>query len=68
VEVGTSKITGRQGSHIKPIGCGASGAYTPGSDDEEEEEEAVLQLFSIMIIGDLLYEYSQRLTSLYADL
>jgi hypothetical protein len=37
--VGTSKITGRQGSHNKPIGCGASGAYAPGPDDEEEEEE-----------------------------
>jgi len=30
--------------------------------------QAVLQLFSITIIGDLPYEYSQRLTSLYADL
>jgi hypothetical protein len=25
-----------QGSHNKPIGCGASGAYVPGLDDEEE--------------------------------
>ena len=25
--MGTSKITGGQGSHNKPIGCGASGAY-----------------------------------------
>jgi hypothetical protein len=33
-EVGTSKITGGQGSHNKPIGCGASGAYAPGPDDE----------------------------------
>jgi len=33
--VGTSKITGVQGSHNKPIGCGASGAYAPGPDDEE---------------------------------
>jgi len=31
------KITGGQGSHNKPIGCGASGAYAPGPDDEEEE-------------------------------
>jgi hypothetical protein len=66
MEVGTSKIMGGQGSQNKPIGCGASGAYAPSSDDEEEE--AVLQRFSITIIGDLLYEYSQRLTSLYADL
>jgi hypothetical protein len=34
-EVGTSKITGEQGSHNKPIGCGASGAYAAGPDDEE---------------------------------
>jgi len=25
-----------QGSHNKPIGCGASGAYALGPDDEEE--------------------------------
>jgi len=37
-EVGTSKIRGVQGSHNKPVGCGASGAYAPGLDDEEEEE------------------------------
>jgi len=36
-EVGTSIITGAgQGSHNKLIGCGASGAYAPGTDDEEE--------------------------------
>jgi hypothetical protein len=35
-EVGTSKITGGQGSHNKPIGCSASAAYAPGPDDEEE--------------------------------
>jgi hypothetical protein len=34
--VGTSKITGGQGSHNKPTGCGASGAYAPGPDDDEE--------------------------------
>jgi hypothetical protein len=33
-EVGTFKITGGQGSHNKPIGCGASGAYAAGPDDE----------------------------------
>jgi hypothetical protein len=32
-----SKITGAQGSHDKPIGCGASGAYAPGPDDKKEE-------------------------------
>jgi hypothetical protein len=32
--VGTSKITRGQGSHNKPIGCGASGPYAPGPDDE----------------------------------
>jgi hypothetical protein len=40
VEVGTSKkkITGvgGQGSHNKPIGCGASGAYAVAPDDKEE--------------------------------
>jgi len=28
---------GGQGSHNKPTGCGASGAYALGPDDEEEE-------------------------------
>jgi len=37
-EVGMSKITGGQGSHNKPIGCGASGAYASGLDDKEEGE------------------------------
>ena len=37
----TSKITGGQGSHNKPIGCGASGAYAPGPDDEENTTVAV---------------------------
>jgi hypothetical protein len=39
VEVGMSKIMGGlggQGSHNKPIGCGASGAYAPSPDDEED--------------------------------
>ena len=41
MEVGTYKITVGQGSHNKPIGCGASGAYAPGPDgDDEEEAEA----------------------------
>jgi len=35
-EVGTSKITGGQGSHNKPLGCSASGAYAAGPDDKEE--------------------------------
>jgi hypothetical protein len=37
--VGTSQITGGggQGSHNKPIGCGAFGTYAPGPDDEEVE-------------------------------
>ena len=33
------KITGGQGSHNKPIGCGASGAYAPGPAEEDEEKE-----------------------------
>jgi len=38
-EVGMSKPRGGvSGSHNKPIGCGASGAYAPGPDEEEEEE------------------------------
>jgi len=37
-EVGTSKNYGEgKGSHNKPIGCGASGAYGPGPDDKEEQ-------------------------------
>ena len=36
------KIMGGQGSHNKPIGCGASGAYASGPDDEEEAVAAVL--------------------------
>ena len=47
-EVGTSKnhgwVEGGQGSHNKPLGCGASGAYAPGLDDEEEEEPLTLLL------------------------
>ena len=39
--MGTSKITGVQGSHNKPIGCGASGADAPGPDDEEEDSLAI---------------------------
>ena len=35
-ELGTSKITGGQESHNRPIGCSASGAYAPGPDDKEE--------------------------------
>jgi len=36
-EVETSKnYGGGQGSHNKPIGCGASGAYALGPDEEEE--------------------------------
>jgi hypothetical protein len=27
----------RQGSHNKPIGCGASGAYASGPNDKDEE-------------------------------
>jgi len=47
--VGTSKNHGGggQGSHNKPIGCSASGAYALGPDDEEEEEWC-------------LYEYSTQ--------
>jgi hypothetical protein len=42
-EVVTSKITGGgQGSHNKPVGCGASGAYAPCPDDKEEEEEYIM--------------------------
>jgi len=39
-EVGMSKPRGGgefSGSHNKPIGCGASGAYAPGTDNEEEQ-------------------------------
>jgi len=32
------KVMGGQGSHNKPIGCGASGAYALGPDDKEEED------------------------------
>ena len=44
-DVGTSKITGGQGSHNKSIGgLGASGAYAPGPDEEEEDGIATLIL------------------------
>jgi len=33
---------GGQGSHNKPIGCGASRAYVSGPDDEEETEPLYL--------------------------
>jgi hypothetical protein len=33
------KITGRQGSRNKPIGCSASEAYASSHVDEEEEEK-----------------------------
>jgi hypothetical protein len=39
---------GRQGSHNKPIGCGASGAYAASPDDEEEEEEEEEEEMGIM--------------------
>jgi hypothetical protein len=45
-EVGTSKITGVQGSHNKPIGCGASGVYAPGPDEGEEELQEGKNKFS----------------------
>jgi len=46
--VGTSKITGGQGSHNKPIGCGASGAYAPGPDDEEAGARYFSQDLSVL--------------------
>jgi hypothetical protein len=33
------KITGGQGSHNKPMGCRASGAYALGPDDDDDDEE-----------------------------
>jgi len=42
---------GGQGSHNKPIGCGASGAFAPGPDDEKEE---VLPYFLIVLRTILL--------------
>jgi len=48
--VGTSKITGGQGLHNKPISCGASGAYAPGSDDEVEEEDLVFSFYSGIVV------------------
>jgi len=32
------KSRGDKGPTVGLIGCGASGAYAPGSDDEEKEE------------------------------
>jgi len=40
---------GGQGSHNKPIGCGASGAYAPGPNDEKEEEHATVSAASPII-------------------
>ena len=39
---------GGQGSHNKPTGCGASGAYAPCPDKEEEEEEYIYIYVSTM--------------------
>jgi hypothetical protein len=47
--VGTSKITGGQGSHNKPIGCGASGAYSLGPDDEEVRVHGVICIVVLFI-------------------
>ena len=52
-EVGTSKIKRGQGSHNKPIGCDASGAYAPGPDDEEAEETVH---YWIQLDGNLLLQ------------
>ena len=70
-EVGTSKNHRGQGSHNKPICCGASGAYALGPDDEEEhsafnfysqavqKRNAFLYFFSIFLEG-LNFEYAGR--------
>jgi hypothetical protein len=47
------KSRGEQGSHNKPIGCGASGAYAPGPDDEEEEEQTLARYGSVFHLGNL---------------
>jgi hypothetical protein len=39
------KIMGGQGSHNKPIDCGASGAYAPGHDDEEEMWRTIMTVY-----------------------
>ena len=49
--MGRSKITGvgGQGSHNKPIGCGASGAYAPGPDDEDEVSQQVICMLLVPV-------------------
>jgi hypothetical protein len=47
------KITGGQGSHNKPIGCGASGAYAPGPDDKEEEDNGITEEIRDCMYADL---------------
>ena len=49
--MGKSKLTGEgQGSHKKPIGCGASGAYAPGpNDDEEDEGQFIVREYHILL-------------------
>jgi hypothetical protein len=47
-ELGTSKTTGGegQGSHNKPISCGASESHAPGLDKEEELDALISQIYS----------------------
>jgi hypothetical protein len=40
---------GGSGSHNKPIGCGASGAYAPDPVEEEEEDGVYLSYLGITI-------------------
>jgi hypothetical protein len=42
---------GVSGSHNKPIGCGASGAYAPGPVEvEEKEEEQLADIFVSLVL------------------
>ena len=48
-EIGTSKTMGGgggSGSHNRPIGCGASGAYTPGPVEEQGTRPLVTQCYN----------------------
>ena len=60
-EVGTYKPRGGSGSHNKPIGCGASEAYSPGPEEEEEMVNPFLcvpccKYFAALILSVRLFQ------------
>ena len=48
-------MTGGQGSHNKPTGCGASGAYALGPDDEGVIIHFIIHIGGLFKRSDCLY-------------